>query len=76
MALIKCSDCGKDISSDAEKCIYCGKPRDSIIEGTKIRNSFMRGTIGAYKVFMIIMFSIMGLLFLLFRFYLGIVILG
>jgi len=25
MALIKCPDCGKEISDKAEKCIYCGK---------------------------------------------------
>ena len=26
MALIKCSDCGKEISTDANTCIHCGKP--------------------------------------------------
>lgn len=30
MALIKCSDCGKEISSDAASCIYCGKPLKEI----------------------------------------------
>lgn len=27
MALTKCSDCGKEISSSASKCPYCGKAR-------------------------------------------------
>lgn len=76
MALIKCADCGKDISSEAASCIYCGKPKDSIIEGTKFRNSFVRGTIGAYKVFMIIIFSIIAMLFLALHFYFGVVIIG
>jgi predicted amidophosphoribosyltransferase len=26
MALIKCPECGKEISSDAESCPHCGKP--------------------------------------------------
>lgn len=26
MALIKCSECGKEISSDAKSCPHCGKP--------------------------------------------------
>lgn len=26
MAIIKCQDCGKEISSSAEKCIHCGCP--------------------------------------------------
>ncbi len=25
MAIIKCTDCGKDISDKAKKCPYCGK---------------------------------------------------
>ena len=26
MALIKCSECGKEVSENAEKCIHCGNP--------------------------------------------------
>ncbi len=26
MALIKCSECGKEISSEAKVCPHCGKP--------------------------------------------------
>lgn len=27
MALIKCPDCGKDVSDEAPSCIHCGKPK-------------------------------------------------
>lgn len=26
MAMIKCPECGKDISNQSDKCIYCGFP--------------------------------------------------
>lgn len=32
MALIKCSECGHDISDKAEKCIHCGSPITNSIE--------------------------------------------
>ena len=25
MALIKCRECGKDVSSEADKCMHCGR---------------------------------------------------
>lgn len=36
MALIKCNNCGKDISSNAKKCVHCGatnRTQESIING-------------------------------------------
>ena len=30
MALIKCPDCGRDISSSAPSCIFCGRPLDDL----------------------------------------------
>ena len=33
MALIKCAECGKEISDKAEKCVHCGFP----IELTKAK---------------------------------------
>lgn len=32
MALIKCSDCGKEVSSSAESCPNCGKPISTSIK--------------------------------------------
>lgn len=31
MSLIKCSECGKEISDKAEKCIHCGCPLNNTI---------------------------------------------
>lgn len=37
MALIKCSECGKEISDKAEKCIHCGCPiKKQTIQGKAI----------------------------------------
>lgn len=30
MALIKCPDCGRDISNSAPSCIFCGRPLDDL----------------------------------------------
>ena len=76
MPLVKCIDCGKEISNEAVSCLYCGKPNDSIIEGNKLRNSFLRGTIGAYKIFISIFLSIIALVFLVLHFYFGVVVIG
>ena len=35
MALIKCTECGRDISDTSDKCIHCGCP----IEKKKIYNN-------------------------------------
>lgn len=32
MALIKCPECGKDISSFSKECIHCGYPMENIID--------------------------------------------
>lgn len=32
MALIKCPECGKDVSSAADKCVYCGYPISNHIQ--------------------------------------------
>lgn len=32
MALIKCLECGHDISDKAEKCIHCGNPITNSLE--------------------------------------------
>ena len=36
MALIKCPDCGKDISDQAINCLHCGRPiKNSILSAVK-----------------------------------------
>ena len=35
MALIKCAECGRDISDTSDKCIHCGCP----IEKKKVYNN-------------------------------------
>ncbi|MBI5037750.1 MAG: zinc-ribbon domain-containing protein [Candidatus Kerfeldbacteria bacterium] len=38
MALIKCSECGKDISDQAEACPHCGNPlRPIVVQATSKR---------------------------------------
>ena len=35
MALVSCPDCGKEVSTHAEACPYCGCPKDVILESMK-----------------------------------------
>ena len=39
MALIKCPECGNHISEFAEKCVFCGCPREKIRELVACKNS-------------------------------------
>ena len=52
MALIKCPDCGKEISDKAKACIFCGCPFDEIVtsgEGrVKIPNNIATGWVGLF----------------------------
>ena len=50
MALIKCIECGKDISNDAIRCVHCGKPTDVINKKIK---SF---TSGIFKIILTLIF--------------------
>ena len=36
MALIKCPDCGKDVSSRAKNCPFCGCPIDELVSSGEI----------------------------------------
>ena len=38
MALIRCPECGKEISSKADKCPNCGCPVDDIIQKNAIED--------------------------------------
>lgn len=53
MALIKCTECGKEISDKAEKCIHCGYPIKAHIAQGKVvfqtSNDFI-GLLGKYTI--------------------------
>lgn len=53
MSLIKCTECGKEISDKAEKCPNCGCPISEIIlEGTvriKMPNNIVQGLVGLFS---------------------------
>jgi predicted RNA-binding Zn-ribbon protein involved in translation (DUF1610 family) len=50
MALIKCSDCGKEISTSAESCPNCGKPVSSSIKCPNCKSVDVGKISGASKV--------------------------
>lgn len=53
MALIKCSECGKEISSKAAACPYCGCPIEATVkEGIvriKMPNNIVEGWVGLFS---------------------------
>lgn len=42
MALIKCKECGKEISDKSDKCPHCGAPLDPTAESLKSLGSGMQ----------------------------------
>ena len=59
MALIKCTECGQDISTEATVCPHCGKPSKPIVHEIVDPSLPKKGTAKA-----IIGFLILGLIFL------------
>ena len=55
MALIKCSNCGKEISSNAKACIHCGKELaeyyTNSINGTEKNINFFFRLAKTFKIF-------------------------
>lgn len=53
MALIKCPECGKEISDKAKSCIHCGCPlAEMITSGTvriKMPNNIVEGWVGLFS---------------------------
>lgn len=53
MALIKCPECGKEISDKAKSCIHCGCPLDEVITSGEVRikmpNNIVEGMIGLFS---------------------------
>lgn len=53
MALIKCPECGKEISNKAKACIHCGCPLDEINPSGTVRikmpNNVVKGFAGLFS---------------------------
>ena len=59
MALVKCNECGKEISSKAEKCPNCGAPVVSSVDAArKVGTSLVR----IISMFIFLIFIAVGLL--------------
>ncbi|MDP2417420.1 MAG: zinc ribbon domain-containing protein [Hydrogenophaga sp.] len=55
MALVKCSDCEKEVSKNAKTCPHCGKDTPGISNASKVIQFIIGGAIGA--LFMIWLFD-------------------
>lgn len=65
MALIKCNDCSKEVSSNASNCPYCGNPINTAVKcpkcgstntrpisnASKVISTIMWGELAAHKIF-------------------------
>ena len=53
MALIKCPECGKEISDKAKTCINCGCPLDEVVTSGVVRikmpNNIVEGWVGLFS---------------------------
>jgi preprotein translocase subunit SecF len=47
MALIKCIDCGNDVSDQAEKCLHCGRLKESTIKINGMKKTYIK-TVGIF----------------------------
>ena len=54
MALIKCKECGKEISDKATTCIHCGCPINSQNNNFGMKLSFLKNKKGRYSILKII----------------------
>ena len=59
MALVKCNNCGGDISSNADVCVHCGKVLKS--NETKMNPKTERGTLGVILGFNIMAWVLAGI---------------
>ncbi len=64
MALIKCNECGKEVSSNARNCPHCGNPINTAVKcpscgstntrpisnASKVMSTIMWGGLAAHKV--------------------------
>lgn len=50
MALIKCPECGKEVSDKAKACIHCGSPMNVVNGKIKIKCGWIDGSIWKAKI--------------------------
>ena len=55
MSMIKCSECGKDVSDKAKECVHCGNPLE------KINKDLNKKSNKSNKIIAIIIFSILAI---------------
>lgn len=58
MGLIKCSDCGKEISSSAESCPFCGKPMSSAIKCPTCKSTNVEKISDASKIGSVLLWGV------------------
>lgn len=58
MALIKCSECGREVSSNAAKCPNCGNPIDTAVHCPKCGSKNTKVITGASKVASVAMWGV------------------
>ena len=75
MSLIKCSKCEKEISSNADKCIYCGTPtqiskntksitNDNEVENNVLKLNIIASIISVVSIIAAVITFIIGLIFI------------
>jgi len=65
MSIIKCHDCGKEISDSAPQCIHCGSLNAEIGNRNKEAEKFFRNVHILGGTFALIIFSTIALFFIL-----------
>ena len=60
MAIIKCLECGKEVSDKARVCPYCGMPIDTNVYCPKCGSSNVQVISGASKAASVLAFGILA----------------
>ncbi len=61
MGLTKCTDCGKEISTSADSCPFCGKPMSSIIKCPNCKSSDVEKISTSSKVGSAVLFGVFAM---------------
>ena len=58
MALVKCPDCGKEISDSAESCPNCGRPMSTVMKCPNCKSSDVEKISAASKAGSVLMWGV------------------